>query len=1070
MFDQYTFCGASVHSVQSNIGWNGDVSRLTVNLFEDDANGDAFSLVEGDEGTPAYFTFGSFVFNGLIEKFEKTNNTQVNPGYVVTCTDPRILLSNTKLILRNYTGVSNLVNNLINLYGYWENTGFGNSLTNDGGMPWNLIRDGIQNITGLPSIGNFGGPIRMRNFSYSVDLSELPALPNYFRIGGEDGSNLSILDFIEICCQAAGCDYFIRLSGLQIQVKVVSRTNQLAPGVLDAWINSLYGNTLVSKTVGYELRNDVNSTFLVGGKLSTLFKASGYSTFWGFDENNEAILGSGAYFKFRRTSGAYATGDNGLGWVQTDKFTLWLPQLADILGTPYYECSDFELRLILGKRNNQDYSNWLDYIKKFRPSIHSLLYSYGGFNQLDRVRLFGNPTPDAFVNDRPGPSGPVMHVQAMANAAGVMNELYNVKRVFGELKIIAETYLNKMYAVRVPNVSVTAEPETSPEVLKYSYEINNVGYIDNAGENDLNSLPPLYYGKFQNPEGLFYPFVYYHNAASGYDTELINPTTSLTYGSGLYDKCNFIEKFAIKNNTPYAIAVVNPVTNPPDSFWGADNDITVMLNADFYETVSTQPVTPSIVINPSGSDLRVIDQQKKLSFSSIGYGIAPRAFPPTNIHVPLLSNIARYGPWYAKSLSGSHTNYEQRDDFVPWLYGGYNLLNLAGSGYVTQSATDQQSLVTTNVVVADVPAYSLGDILVATGVNLTRVNIGYGTQGVQTTYAIETYVNRPGTIGKYNIDRIKRMATLARQTVNHTAKNIIKNNVLADQLAGIKSPRGYIDLMPGALQGRTPHYVLVGRIENVTSGNTLAGVCLSTIEEGLIAANINNGTEFEKGAMVSLDALLSPYSFGGTSAASGMPRQTALTGVWRDTTILNGENSHIFRNGPNNIRILTHNSGADTNYYGAHAYYNNFYSQFPVSGTPRRSMSLRAPLILTGWGRKVDTTVTWGSGDTYNPDFMTNAGTWKTGPLDMLWDENRQCWTTFGKHKGTAVSTIPAGGSGFINIKKSENRNTQTTNDLDTGMTILTWNWFNTAVSSGTKVFIDYVADDNKYYITSANC
>lgn len=1064
MFNQYTFCGASVSSIQSNMGWNSEASKLVVNLFEDDKNGDALTLTEGSEGTPVYFQLSGFRFNGLIEKFERANNSQVNPGYTVYCTDPRILLSNTKLILRNYTGVSNLVNNLINVYGYLENTGFGNSLVNDAGMPWYLIRDTIEDIT-AGSPGSFGGPIKMKHFNYSVNLSALPTLPDYFRIGNDDGSNLSILDFIEICCQAAGCDYFIELSGYQINVRTASRTQQLTPGILDAWVDSFYANTLVSKTVGYELRNDVNSSFVVGGKLSTLFKASGYSTFWGFDQNNEAILGSGAYLKFRRTALDYNIGNNGLGWVQTDMFTLWLPQLADILGTPYYECSDFELRLVLGKRGNQDYSNWLDYIKKFRPSIHSLLYNYGGTNNLGNVGLFSNPTPDALVNDRPGSSGAIMHIQAMANAAGVMNQLYNVKRLFGELKIIAENFLNKMYAVRVPNVASSLETETN--ITRYSYEINNAGYIDNLGENDLNGMPSLYYGKFQTPEGLFNPFVFYRNAASGYDTEAINPISSLTTNSGIYDKCNFIEKFAVKNNTPYAIASVNPVTNPPDSFWGGDRDLTVMLNAGFVETVSTQPTgTPYNIV--SGTDLTVIDQQKKLAFSSLGFGIAPRAYQPTNFHVPLQSNIARYGPWYSASPSGSHTNYEIREELVPWLYGSYQVLNLIGSGIVTTSSTNQQSIVSANIVVAGLPDYSLGDVIGAVGPNLTRVNIQYGTQGVQTTYNIETFVNRPGTIAKYNLDRIRRVNTLTRKATNNVSKQIIKNNILADQLAGVRTQRGYTDLLPAALQGRTPHYAIVGRIENMVSGVSLVGACFATIEEGLIAANINNDTEFAKGAMVSLDALYIPFSYGGTvSPASGMPRNISLTGVWSDTTILNTDTNNILRNGPNNIRVLTYGSGA---YEGAHAYYNGFYNSHPVSGTPRRSMANRGPLTLVGWGRNLHGDVTWGSGDTYAPDFMTNTQSFKVGNLDALWSDERGTWTFHTKRKGITTGSIPAYGSGFVHIKKSANRNTQSTNDLDTGVRVFCWNWMNSVIPSGKHCFIDYIADDNKNYITAADC
>lgn len=1070
MFNQNTFCGASVHSIQSNIGWNGEASKLVVNLFEDASNGDSFTIVEGDEGTPVYFSFGAYRFYGLIEKFEKANNSQVNPGYTVYCTDPRILLSNTKLILANYTGVTSSVSNLLNIYGYWENFGFGTSLVNDSGMPWNLIKSGILAITG-GTAGSFGGPISYKGYTYSLDLSELPGLPNYFRVGGDDGSNLSVMDFIEICCQTAGCDYFVELTGLQIKIRVVTRVSTLTAGVLNAWVSGFSGSTLVSKTIGSELRNDPNSTFLVGGKVLTLYKvpyADNAATFWGFDANNQAILGSLRYFKFKRTALDYTIGNNGTGYVATDVFTLWLPQLTDILGTPYYECSDFELRLVLGRRGGSDWNVWLDFIKTFKPTIHSLLNNYGGMNNLGNNQLLNNPTPDAMANDRPGANDRIKDIQAMAAAAGNMNDLYQVKRLFAELKMVAETYLNKTYAVRLPQVSSYVESETS--LTKYSYDIAPAGYVDSAGDNDLNSLPALYHQKFQTTDGLFEPFVYYPNAAPISDTENINPSTSLIYSDHIYDKCEVIEKFASYNSLPYAIVKTNTVTYPPDSFWGSDDDYTVMINAKFVDVALTPPSGSNNNIVAGQNDTVVGDMPKRLAFSSINQGIAPVGLIPTYFHIPLQSNTLRYGPWYAQGAPGN-TVYQQRDDLVPWAYGGYTVLNLVGAATVSQSSTAQQSVATANVVIADVPAYNLGDLLQAGGPNLTRINVSYGaSQGVTTTYSIETFVNRPGTISKYNLDRIKRSTSLSRQAANNAKRQFLKNSVLADQLRGGSINRQPFDLFPKTLKLETPHYVMVGRIENMVSGTNLVGACLSTIEEGFIAANINNDTEFSKGAMVSLDSLYCPYAYGGTTVASGMPWQRAVTGVWTDTTILQGDSNQIFKTGPNNIRIIAYGSGTTNTYNGAHAYYNNLYGNYPVSGTQRRAMASRAPLILVGWGRNIDGTVTVGSGDTFAPDYMTNTSDYRVGPVDLLYDQYRQTWTSHDVMKGITKSTVPSGSSGTVRIRKSASRTTQSALDQDAGYDITAWNWFSTNVASGTKVLISYVANDNKWYVSSADC
>ena len=142
-----------------------------------------------------------------------------------------------------------------------------------------------------------------------------------------------------------------------------------------------------------------------------------------------------------------------------------------------------------------------------------------------------------------------------------------------------------------------------------------------------------------------------------------------------------------------------------------------------------------------------------------------------------------------------------------------------------------------------------------------------------------------------------------------------------------------------------------------------------------------------------------------------------------------------------------------------------------------RPICLRGPMVLTGWGYGVDgnfypmpsgfdtegtTNIAGASGQGPYPNYLKNSQVWKTGPIDLLWDNMRGVWTShdmlFGKTLGGG---LPAMGSGLMEIY-----------DLgqDTGQQMLIYNPFSIGVSGSVRIQATYNMTSNIFMLSSADC
>ncbi len=1079
-FSQTRFLGATVKSFSSSIGWNGASSSIEITLVEDLVNGDLFTPVTID--TPVYFQFGNFRFFGL---FEKWTYSQGPDGlfYNVHIVDPRKLLDAVQLVVGNYGGSTNGIKNVINCFSYWENAlGFGGAQVNDTGMPWKLIRDAIGNICNQPTYTDYGGPITYKDYLYSIDLSELPALPNYFRINGASGTNISLMDFIHQICDAGGMDFFVELIGYQIKIKTQARWNQPPLGTISNLVENAFAGIVIRNSIGLESRNEVSSAFLVGGEVQGLYKADLASdnirSFWGIDTNGNPILGENGQLTFRNAN------DEIIHTSNAAFFSLNCSEVADILGGTQYRCTDFELRLALA--GNTAFSSWCAYMRRYKSDIARTI----GITSVFDMSVF-NASQVTLPNDLV--SSDRANILGAIQSAIRTDQFNNSKRVFNFVLRTAREFLGKKFAVALPFVYRAVDAETQVEY--HSYDIGDGGYVGNEGLdpfiNDLNGLNPIYYDIFQTQDGRFTPFAFY-NQFHNYTPDLnrVNPNNSIIDTDGYkmwakmhVDKTMYFRDVAASGlqiiddigtsgyvstiiRQPMAIINVDPIFTLPDSVYGDIPTLRALLSAASLTELpggSGSLITiPAEATNPynldtSGSGFR------GGAFSSLPWKIHPTYFYPDSVHIPLKSNISNYGPWFYEGVPGK-VNFIQDNTLNPWTYGSFAGMNNVAIAKIQQSITQMQVSETGFVEVAGSPDFSLGEIIQNGMPNITHISVNFGSN-VTTTYRFETFVPRFGQIGKYNLDRTRRLSHLSQQWANDARKAIRLNQ--DNQQTQNDAYRGFLANYSASVALESPSPVFIST--SISNGSGIRnGVSVTTVEEAVRLSNADDNEFFQKSALVSLDSLFHPYIAIGSGI--NMPKIEALAGVFARNTndYINNQNYNPWNQG-NDIELCAYGDS----YSGINSRINNA----GINSQSKRVVGLRGPVVIAGYGMDI-----FGNFTNSESNIGIQSNLWKVGPVDFRWDQMRGVWTQESILKGRTEAIIPAlttsGVKNYGTVRIYVNNHFQGMYQPSTASGILdqsdyvlqAYNWFSTAVASGLNCICSYVPTDNKWYITSADC
>lgn len=980
-FFQGKFCGLSVKDFKTSLGFNQQSSQLNVQLVQDTLFGDIadFPLI----GSPVYFSFGAFTFAGLLQSHKQSNSPNGLPVFDVVIIDPREILEGAQVITSTYTGgVPAGMSNVFNVYGYWETNGFGKSQSTQAGMPWALVLQAILSMANTPVVGAYGGPLQYKGVAYSLDLSEIPIPPGYYRL---PTGYLSLLETIHLICEDCGCDYYVILVGTTIKVKIVSRFFQPPLGTITALaLSSTYSGSTIEADAGLEARNEVNSVLLIGGEKTGVFITQNIYSYWGTDINGTPIVG---------TPGTLA------GFGATEFANLNAADCADIVGSTTYNCSVIEMRFALW-----DVSAWAAFINKNRPDISNFIGAgiYG-----DRGNAAPIFAPD-IVNDDP--------------VARAVNQITddNRARLFDLVHRYAEDFYGKQFLVTIDGVQASIDNETGQ--ITTSSEPTNAGYMP-FGASSLG-VPANRLDVLQEADERVLSFAYY-SSIIGADLSRINWSETAVDNTG---------QMWVRTQTDNRILFAG---NPIIPY------VHVKLGGALYEPKLDNFGNAGLagqVIAVNGPALQNLDAN---AFGgSIGYlGIYPAARYPTALGIPMKSNTDTYGPWFVAGAAGK-VRIEQDSSLTPWDYGSSAVMDLAGQARVLTSVTNQQVSESGGLNIAGAPAYSLGDVMTVGGPNLTNLEISFGTQGVSTNYRWQTFTPKFGLFSRQNSERLRRVSLglvqQRRDMRRALNRAIVAAGIVDKATKGAKFNKAFFE------KRQSPSTVIMAQA-NTSGSDTRVACGFENYESAL--SMLNQGTNFPDKAIMSISGLVRGFSTN-PSSTSKLSKYTSIGSFAGTNAPITNNTLNPFVAG-NDIEIQTWGQA----YAGSNAY---------VRGndpTDTRAIALRGPIIISGIGLGIDgLAYPDGTTTSYSSNALRRSDLWKTGTVDLLWDNKRGCWTSHDILTGVTSGATTAGSNGTVKIGN------------DSGWTMSVYNQWSSTIATAKKCLIGYAVNENRWHFIAVDC
>ena len=950
---QEVFLGASITNFNGVIGWGSEPTTLSVGLVVDDKNLDFFN--PPDVGHPINFNYQSWNFRGILQSW-KYKKGESGFLYDVVCLDPREILDGYQIILDGYTQTITAPN-IANVYGYWENIGFGESKKNESGMPWEKIKTGVQTIINSPNA--YGTAISLRGFTYGIDLSELPNLGTSYRVGAGE---ISLMSFISEICDAGSQDFFIELlPSMTIKVRTIDRSRAVSIGALTSFINSITG--IVSSESGVEFKNETNGKLLFGAQRIDMYGQTPVGQniwpFWGFEPNFDLKMG---------------TGLNNAHQVDLDTTSVQVPGIGDT-----YTTDVLEMRMLL--ESQYAWETFLEF-KDTSTGIHAGKYT--------ALKLIGSVNFNFDVQKTVQSNMPT-HKDSVERSSGAIEDDHEeaMHRLYSFLRGYAIDFYGKRFIVSIPDVEAAREPDT--DKIRVSLEPVNEGFIDPSAWDTAiaNNLIPQDFNRLTNEDGRFPPYARFDNIVDLDFSEI--SSDKIVYNNNktsAFIRCSVHEGVAyedVANLTGARAEIILPgavrqrITEKTD-FGG-------LLRRVMDENISSGPGTTTDKEN----------QLNQFGVDNIFEGEAGIAVVPDFVAIPLQNNKEVYGPWQIVGANGK-MEIESDPSLAPWFYGGFAEMDLVGNAKVQDNVSFMQELETGSVEIPGIPAYNMGQQIVTGGPYVTDIDVSVGEQGVTSVYKFSTWTPRFGRLNKSNIQKFstlskknsqaERKARDKKRGVNGlTAVEIEQRTIKKSKRKGGTSSHGIVS-GEGVVQGDEvypnvfvqPHYNFTSQL----------------------------GRNYEKKAAVSMDGIFRPFTTNVEASSIGMPYfRTPASGADFPTS----SDLNPYRSGTDIVMALRGSSLPDDLTLHRDPYFESDW----------RGMALRGPLVLAGWGYDSDgkpvPNESGGVGETRTDNFasgyLQNQGLWPVGPVDLPWDADRGVWVGGGASSKLVRIVRESGGADF---------------------------------------------------------
>jgi len=443
-------------------------------------------------------------------------------------------------------------------------------------------------------------------------------------------------------------------------------------------------------------------------------------------------------------------------------------------------------------------------------------------------------------------------------------------------------------------------------------------------------------------------------------------------------------------------------------------------------------------------DIQVNNMPPLLKFFAQGYckllsgkltnlDMYPEFRVPDGVALGLRSTVQTYGPWGVAGTFGPVT-VETNADLVPWNYNGYTRMHAAATSLVNSNRSLMNLSERGTIEIAGYPTVPLGAEIGATyggyfagenlfenryataytyfgypcygfslqggrwlgnyGPNISHVEVRISPDGVTTTYNMQTYTPRFGEMNKLNADRLADRGRTERKI----QRRILQKQFRDTQLARAPSPKNSTNIQRSR---NSPHIIFAAE----TLQNN--GQAKTTVESLRVDELSVEEFNYKLKATMGMEAFFRPVSIG--SGVTGFSAFTMGDGVLSQAGMPPINDYYNLNKGSKYQNPYSNPAGYDFDDIAAYCpvgYSGHDMSllaqtaalnQTPYSySNDYRVLALKGPVIISQWGYDTDGKPVPNSGDYtdyFESGFLQNPSGWKTGPLDVRWDDTRKVWT-----------------------------------------------------------------------------
>jgi hypothetical protein len=965
-----TLFGGYVENASINAGYGADNSTCQITLVYD-GDGPKRTSSPADNfaalGTAIGFKVGDTEFGGILQRY---SNKRDLGGYRwdLVLESPAKLLDGIQIILDGfqgtlYTGMNpvtpsvdgeftNQINNIWNPFAVRENYDhggiFGGSDINSAGFP------AIDALTLIEEISQgdhpFGGKAVFGESEYEVDLTELidaiERMPDYDKIRIK-GPVQSLNSIIQELCDLIGYDYIVtikpktgdlengEITNPVIYIKMIDKTSPPDPGAIESIITMYESqDKLISADVGKELSDAVTQKMLLGGPATRYYPATTAVQIWGKTKD-------------------------------------LIPQYVDYIVLEdgrSYTCDETEMRCAMGS-----FETWILYhlIKQYKGQLNPVISAIA--TTLFSVCRIDSYTITKIVN------GEIQMNQLIDTTSKVWDErtkLYNGETVRERLGYIhsaieaaGREYYGKKYFVPLPleagGLANNLKWVTDDQEYISSWEIADSAYTEELGFSDVS---------FYDADGKLRPVAVWDFDPDKGDYSAIAGNYCLGFG-GIASVIN-VEKDIywsptfIGNTAPYAVVDI-PGVNYFDQYATLENGLYWLLNIELGIGL-----TQLQRIAGCGSD-----------GVTLNFPIAPKRVSPYLIGVPQQSSRYSWGPWWDWNALNGKAEVVIDTTLNPETYGSYTTTDEVGAALCRVMNAEVTGVESGFVELAGLPIGNIGDRFAVSGPYVTNIDVSIGLDGVKTGYKFNTWTPQFGKMAKYNADRIAR--------INKATIKFLQEQRSLLQKPAFKQPK--YD-MPIRKVRDMPHMGFMSGLFGIFQRGATRNINIQGQHPNAVMGPLSKDYTDSYGC--TNEQLMTPVSVKRTlpdtnedKPALIKPVQNATSGGWF-------ESGHA---GP---------TAKDLNPY---FYHSETDFQLAVHGDVQptsldiqenandieevRTMGFRGPMLYSAWGYNLDGTASPAKGTSgadlyaFPDDIGIDRSLWKTGPIDLKWDEERQVYS-----------------------------------------------------------------------------